>query len=87
MMGHFPGKRVYDAIVFIGKVVVCMVHLPYLRLVNVWYRWRLARVDEQLRRQGIDPEAIPEIQELRRRCRQLRETGRRNAKAQPPDDH
>jgi hypothetical protein len=64
---------------FIGEVVASVIHLPYLRLMGAWYRWRIARVDRQLRRHGIDPEAIPEIQELRRRRRQLREERERSA--------
>jgi hypothetical protein len=85
MTHPFPGNRICNAVLFVGKVVVCVIHLPYLRLLAAWYRWRIARINRQLRRHGIDPEAIPEIQELRRRYRQLREERERSARAQRPD--
>ena len=37
-----------------------VVQILYLRAVRAFLRWRV-------RRHGIDPDAIPEIQELRRR--------------------
>jgi hypothetical protein len=58
-------------------VVWCLLTNPLLRLQNAWlrlvlawFRWREARLDRKLRKHGIDPDAIPEIQELRRRYEQ-----------------
>ena len=43
---------------------------PFLRLRLVWLHMRVASAKRRLRRQGIDPDTIPEIMELRRRYEQ-----------------
>ena len=39
----------------------------WLRLQLAYARWRMRRSDRRLRRHEIDPDSIPEIQELKRR--------------------
>jgi hypothetical protein len=60
---------------FLGNLLVAAwlrAGLALTRLRAAYLRRRLARVDRRLREHGIDPDAIPEVVEMRRRHSQER---------------
>ena len=61
----------------------CILMYPLLRLQLAWAQIRNMWLNRQLRRQGIDPDSIPEIQELRRRFAREQEERKKKAAAKP----